>query len=157
MQCCSGGAGMAAQSTSSPAQSQTKCDSHSAAEWPSHEHVSETAKVQAQRLVEELGSVGLAKHAVEAVGEVISAIPAEDRQKTFSQSLGFSSFEEVNQASAEVPANDGNHWFLTSLPDSTFAVWNDHALQADRHYSDREEALASVPHADELSGTRLLG
>ena len=57
---------------------------------------------------------------------------------------------------------------LTALPmmaqhfrqepgDSKWAVWDDQRFQADRHFSDRDEALASVPHDDEFTGSSLLG
>lgn len=133
-------------------------------EWGDHEHVSESVKADAQRLVEQVGSVDLAKQAVDSVGQV-SANPADplksleksDRQQNFFHSLGFESRDELFQRSASTPSNDGKHWYETELNDGSWVVWNDEQLQADRHFASRDEALASVPHDDTLTGSSLLG
>ena len=125
--------------------------------WTTHEHLADTARVKAQQLVEEIGSVGLAVHAVEAVGEAMVAMTNDDRQVNLAKTLGFASVEELQNASVPVPANDGNHWFVTKVGDGAWAVWDDLRFQAERHFSDRDEALASVPHDDEFTGSSLLG
>jgi hypothetical protein len=56
-----------------------------------------------------------------------------------------------------VPANDGSHWFVTKVRDSAWAIWNDQQFEAERLFSDRDEALASVPHDDQFTGSSLLG
>jgi hypothetical protein len=126
-------------------------------QWPTHEHLAETALLQAQKLVEELGSVGLAKHAVEAVGEAMTAMTSEPRQSGLAKALKFESYALLLAASSAVPSNDGNHWYLTSLSDGTWAAWNDSSLEAERHYSSLDEALANVPHDEQCSGSSLLG
>lgn len=128
-----------------------------ASEWHGHEHVAETAKLQAQKLVDELGSVALAKHAVEAVGEAMNTITTERREEALAKALGFASVSSLMDASEPVTSNDGHHWQLTRISDTAWAVWNDFAFQAERQFSDRDEALATVPHDDTLSGTSLLG
>ena len=127
------------------------------AEWPAHEHVAETAKAQAQRLVEDLGSVGLAKQAIDAVGEAVTNITNEEKLATLAKSLGFASPEVLRQASKPEPSNDGHQWFTTELTDCRWAAWNDLHYTSDRQFTSYEEAVASIPRADQLSGTSLLG
>lgn len=129
-------------------------------DWTGHEHVTENVRHQAQKLIDEIGSVDLAKQAVEAVGDVTTLAneaTQQEGQVRLANSLGFNTVEELWQASSSVPANDGKNWYITKVGDSSWAVWNDQQFQAERHFSDRDEALASVPHEDQFTGTSLLG
>ncbi len=112
---------------------------------------------RAQKLVEEIGSVGLAIQAIEAVGEAMTTATNEDALARLAKALGFADVEQLQQTSCPVPANDGNNWFVTKVGDSAWAVWNDQRFQVERHFGDRDEALASVPHNDEFTGSSLLG
>ena len=141
-----------------------RSDRTNSADWGDHEHVADSAKAQAQQLVEQVGSVDLAKQALDAVGELmqnsadpLKSVEQTDRQKNFCQALGFESCEELVQHSSPTASNDGKDWFETELSDGSWIVWNQHDLQADRHFASRDEALASVPHEDKLSGSSLLG
>ncbi len=141
-----------------------RSDHDKASDWGIHEHVTDSAKSHAQQLVEEVGSVDLAKHAVDVAGEAgknsvepVETIDESDRQRNFCHSLGFESFKELKRRSTSASSNDGKDWFETELNDHSWVVWNEDALQADRHFASREEALASVPHDDELTGSSLLG
>ena len=127
-----------------------------ASDWPAHEHVAETAKLQAQKLVDELGSVALAKQAVEAVGEAVTNVNHQ-RHEALARALGFDSAASMMRASEPVPSNDGHQWYLTPVSESSWAVWSDFTYLSERQFSDRNEALASVPHEDMFSGTSLLG
>lgn len=126
-------------------------------DWRLHEHVAETAKLQAQKLVDELGSAALAKQAVEAVGEAVSSITSEERQLALAKALGFEDVNTMQQASEPVASNDGHQWFLTHVSETCWAVWSDFNHQSERQFSNRNEALASVPHDATLTGTSLLG
>ncbi len=127
-------------------------------DWQVHEHVAETAKAKAQELVETVGSVGLAKQAVEAVGEAVDTIAREEKSNgLLHETLGFASREELERASTAVESSDGKNWFLTELPESAWAVWNTQELRVERHFTNREEALKSVPKPEPLTGTAMLG
>ena len=122
-----------------------------------HEHVAESAKAQAQALVEEVGSVGLAKQAVEALGEaVVNLASNENLNAPLHESLGFASREELDHASTPIESNDGKDWFLTALPQDAWAVWNAQHPKTDRHFNNRDEAIASIPRVDQLSGSSTL-
>jgi len=134
------------------------------AEWGAHEHVSDAAKAHAQQLVHQVGSVDLAKHALDVMDEVIKnpadplkSIDQTDRQMNFCHSLGFESRDELFGRSTATPSNDGKHWFESQLGDGSWVVWNEEDLQADRHFASHEEALTTVPHDDKLSGSSSLG
>ena len=133
---------------------------HSSTEQKANEQVTTSVATQAQRLVDELGSADLAKHAVEAVGAAISRNtdgPGNEVEGAFAKAMGFPSFSKLLAASQQVESNDGVDWRLTSLPDGTWAAWNSMQLHLDRHYASREEALANVPHDAEFSGSSTLG
>jgi len=141
-----------------------RTDRNNSTDWGAHEHVADSAKAHAQQLVEHVGSVDLAKQALDAVGETIQnpadplkSVGQTDRQKNFCQSLGFASRDELILHSTPTASNDGKDWFETELSDGSWVVWNGDDLQADRHFASRDEALASVPHEDTLSGSSLLG
>ena len=122
------------------------------------DHVSGDVAAQAQRLLNEVGSVELAKQAVDVVGN--SATPSDDElehKNLFALALNFESYEQLAAASEPVASNDGLPWRLTPLANDTWAVWNDSQLHLDRHYASREEALANVPHDARFSGSCLLG
>lgn len=120
-------------------------------DWQRHEHTADAAKVHAQQLVDELGSVGLAKHAVETVGEI------SEFQSQLCQALRFASFEKLVAKSKSVESNDGRHWFATRLRNNRWVVWSEEDCRVDRHFATEQEALASVPHNDPFSGSSLLG
>lgn len=126
-------------------------------DWRSHEHVAETAKLQAQKLVDELGSVALARQAVEAVGEAVTNLTNDQRQAALAKALGFDNVSAMLQASEEVPSNDGHQWYLTRVSDTCWAAWSDFNYLSERQFNDRAEALTSVPHEATLTGTSLLG
>ncbi len=127
-------------------------------DWQVHEHVAESAKSTAQALVEEVGSVGLAKQAVEAVGAAISNLQTDETRKdTLHESLGFISREDLDRASTPVESTDGQNWFLTELSPHAWVAWNVQQPQIDRHFYNREGALASIPRDVTLCGSTLLG
>ena len=114
-----------------------------------------------ERLVEELGSVELAKHAVDLAKQAVAAV-AEQASSTSSETLlhrclGYATQQKLRDASSPVESNDGKGWFLVQLPDESWVVWNEVDYKADRHYLTDEEARASVPHEAEFTGTSLLG
>jgi hypothetical protein len=127
-------------------------------DWQHHEHIADSAKAHAQQLVDELGSVDLAKHAIETVGEVPKTDSSQpERQTQLCQALNFENIEDLRAHSSPVESNDGKHWFTTELADHSWTVWRDEEFRTDRHFATRAEALASVPHDEGCSGSSLLG
>ena len=129
-------------------------------QWTNHEHVSDRGAGKAQELVREMGSQELAKQAIDAADDSRpddGIQPHDEMRAAFARALGFPSFEELLTASKEIESNDGMHWYLTPLPDQHWAAWNEVQLHLDRHYASKEEALASVPHEANFSGSSLLG
>jgi hypothetical protein len=118
----------------------------------------EMVKEHAERLVRELGSVDLAKQAVAAVADTIGDLPQTEHQAAFAKANGFGTFAELQKASTAVPSNDGAHWYIVQPSSGSWVVWNEQGLQGEnRQFASREEALASVPHNDDFTGTSLLG
>lgn len=145
------------QTTGSP-----KTDSipHAAEDWQRHEHTSSSIAAQAQRLVSQAGSAEIARQAIDSVGEELPTSAGnsdDDARSNFAKAMGFDTFVALRAASKPVESNDGKEWFLTALPDNTWGAWNATQLLSDRHFASREEALASVPHDAEFSGSATLG
>ena len=129
-------------------------------QWKDHEQIPASAMGQAQSLVDQLGNVERAKEAVEAAGggqKAEAQLSEDETRVALAKALGFDSFQSLLAASHHTDSNDGLSWYLTGLPDSTWAAWNDVQLHLDRHYASREEALASIPHNAECSGSSMLG
>jgi hypothetical protein len=126
-------------------------------DWHLHEHVADSAKVRAQALVDQVGSVDLAKQAVEAVGRAVVHLASDTSSgDTLDQILGFACREELERASSPIESNDGKTWFLTQLPDCAWAVWNTQQRLSERQFNSREEAIASIPREDPLTGSSML-
>jgi hypothetical protein len=139
-----------AASSVGPAPADTK-------DWHIHEHVADSAKAQAQALVEHVGSVDLAKQAVEAVGKAVVHLAGDASSgDALEQSLGFASREELERASAPIDSNDGKTWFLTQLSEGAWAVWNTQQQLSERQFNSRDEAIASIPREDPLTGSSML-
>jgi len=96
-----------------------------------------------------------ARAQVEAL--VVSASERPALEVQLATSLGFDTFVALKERSAPIAANDGKHWFKTPIHDGSWAVWNEESLGADRHFATEQEALATVPHDDPLTGSSLLG
>jgi hypothetical protein len=128
---------------------------------PTAANVPEAAKAHAERLVEQLGSVELAKHAVDLAKQAVDAVAeqagATSTETVLHKSLRFASHGELVAASSRLESNDGKTWFITQLPDESWIAWNETDYKSDRHFTTAEEARASVPHEAEFTGTSLLG
>jgi hypothetical protein len=128
---------------------------------PTAANVPEAAKVHAERLVEELGSVELAKHAVDLARQAVDAVAeqagATSVENVLHKSLGFTTQQELRDASTPLESNDGKTWYITHLADDSWIAWNETDYKSDRHYVTVEEARASVPHEAGFTGTSLLG
>jgi hypothetical protein len=124
-------------------------------------NVPEAARTQAERLVEQLGSVELAKHAVDLAKQAVEAVAeqagATSSETVLHRSLGFATHEELVDASSPLESNDGKTWFMTHLSDDSWIAWNETDYKCDRHFNTADEARASVPHEAEFTGTSLLG
>jgi hypothetical protein len=125
--------------------------------WHVHEHVADSAKVQAQALVEQVGSVALAKQAIEAVGEAVVHLASDKNSGVaLEEFLGFASREELESASSPIDSNDGKSWFLTELRGGAWTVWNTLQQLSARQFQSRDEAVASIPRENPLSGSAML-
>lgn len=125
--------------------------------WHVHEHVADSAKLQAQALVEHVGSVALAKQAIEAAGEAVVHLASDKNSGVaLEEFLGFPSREELERASSPIDSNDGKSWFLTELRDGAWTAWNTQQQLSERQYHSRDEAVASIPHEGPLSGSAML-
>jgi hypothetical protein len=128
---------------------------------PTAANVPEAAKAQAERLVEQLGSVELARHAVDLAKQAVDAVAdqagATNIESVLHKTLGFATHQQLIDASSLLESNDGKKWYITQLPDESWVAWNEADYKCDRHFTTAEEALASVPHEAEFTGTSLLG
>jgi hypothetical protein len=122
----------------------------------------ETTLTHARELVEQCGTPELAAEAIEKVSQNEQA-PQDAaigepgvEHHNFAVALGFDSFAALKQNSTVVPSNDGQEWFLTKFDDSAWCAWTGNQLN-ERRYCTREEALATVPREDVLTGSALLG
>jgi hypothetical protein len=113
-----------------------------AAAWTEHEHVSEPAKAQARRLVDELGSPELAKQAVDSVAGTVAG--ATDAKERLARELGFVSYLDLFEASTPVRSSDERNWFVTSKPGGTWVAWNEQELAPGEEYDSMEGAMTSV-------------
>ncbi len=123
--------------------------------------VPEAARAHAERLVEELGSVELAKHAVDLAKQAVEAVAGQGGttcgEAALHQTFGFATHQDLLAASSPLESNDGQKWFITQLADDSWVAWNEIDRKCDRHYVTADEARASVPHEAGFTGTSLLG
>jgi len=113
----------------------TKSDS--SAEWNTHEHQSERARMQAEELVRETGSSELAKHVIDEVA--YHAEPAAD-QTAFARQFGFESYLAMFEASTPMTSYDGRHWLITTTANGQWIAWNATDLEAVQRFQSLEEA-----------------
>jgi hypothetical protein len=111
-----------------------------AEEWHRHEHVAGSAQVEAQKLVDALGSAQLAKHAVDAAAEPTPA--ASGSRDEFAKRLGFGSYLEMFESAEPIQDRAGSTWMVTAVGSRT-AVWCERDLTA-THYKSRDEAVAAI-------------
>jgi len=111
--------------------------SDSSAEWNTHEHQSERARMQAQELVRETGSSELAKHVIDEVAHHVE--PAAD-QTAFARQFGFESYLAMFEASTPLTSYDGHHWLITTTANGQWIAWNENDLGAVQRFRSLEEA-----------------
>ncbi len=119
------------------------------------------AVAHAERLVEELGSVDLAKQAVDLAKQAVEAVASQAEPRAtdveIDRALGYESYQALMEASSPLESSDGRKWFITHLPDDSWVAWNEVEHKCDRHYVTAEEARASVPLDTGFTGSSLLG
>ncbi len=123
--------------------------------------VPQAAVAHAERLVEELGSVELAKHAVDLAKQAVEAVANQGEpnatETELDQLLGYATHQALLDASSPIESGDGKKWYLTHLSDDSWVAWNEVDCKADRHFVTVEEARASVPHVAGFTGSSTLG
>jgi hypothetical protein len=112
------------------------------AQWRDHEHVTEQAQLQAQKLVDEAGTPELAKQAVDAAQQR-QALPPKNKDE-LARRLGYVSFLALFEASMPVATGKGKHWCVTPLEKGRWVAWNDEDLEPREEFDSLEEALAGV-------------
>jgi hypothetical protein len=129
-------------------------------QWTEHEHITNQSATKAAELLQATGTQALAKVAIEAAADAEPDEGIQSHEETraaFARAMGFGSFSELLHASEQTASNDGMQWYLTPLADQHWAAWNEVQLHLDRHYVSKADALASVPHEANFSGSSLLG
>lgn len=123
--------------------------SPAAADWKRHEHVAGPVQNQAQKLIDEAGSPGLAKEAINAAANQHAEKPAPQASASakdhFARNHGFQSYLDLFEASTTMAQCEGKNWFVTALPAGKWIMWNDQDLQAEQSFDTFEEACARVP------------
>jgi hypothetical protein len=115
----------------------TKPRSSSGAEsWQEHEHVVPHIRAQAQKLLDEAGSLDLAKHAVDAPAKPQAAPDSAHDQ--FARQVGFASYLALFEASTPLTSAMGKQWLLTALRHDQWILWNDTDLSIAGTYPTRE-------------------
>jgi hypothetical protein len=108
-------------------------------EWTQHEHVADRAKIEAQRLVDAVGTPELAKQAVDAA----TSDPATNKEELATK-LGFVSYLEMFEASMAVRNLSGQSYFVTCDREGKWLVWNERMLDNGKRFATREDAENSV-------------
>jgi len=109
----------------------------SSAQWNTHEHQSERARMQAQQLVRETGSSELAKHVIDEVAHQVE--PVAD-QTAFARQFGFESYLAMFEASTPMTSYDGQHWLITTTAKGQWIAWNENDLAAVQKFQSLEDA-----------------
>lgn len=115
----------------------------SAAHWVEHEHVAPPLEAQAEQLLKNAGSPGLAHQALRAAERHPPAVGTP--QDEFARRWGFTSYLELFEASTLVRSAVGKNWRVVVAPQGGWIVWNETDFRADRTYPTREEAIAQIP------------
>jgi hypothetical protein len=104
--------------------------------------IPEGVEMQAQSLIHQAGSPGLAKSAVDEAA-AREAIP-DFREDHFGRRFGFESRPELLAASTPLTAADGTCSWTTAIKGDRWIVWNQQDMSAAKTYSTVEEARNSV-------------
>jgi hypothetical protein len=109
-------------------------------EWQNHEHVSGPSQLEAQHLVDTVGSTELAKQAVDAAAEP-KRTESEQRDE-FAKRLGFGSYLEMFESAEPLQDRAGQTW-LVSAVGSKSAVWSEQDFTP-TYFMNRDEAIAAI-------------
>lgn len=109
--------------------------------WSVQEHIAVPVQVQAEKLLDEAGTPGLAKQAVEVAAQQRMPIPASYDE--FARQNGFNSYLELFEASAPIVAIDGQKWLLTAVSGGEWITWKEQDFTALRRFHSRDEAIAN--------------
>ena len=99
-------------------------------------------EMQAQILLHQAGSPGLAKQAVDAAAER-ETMP-DFREDMFGRQFGFASRETLLAASTPLIAADGTSWWTTAIEGNRWIVWNQEDMSASQSYATLQEARQSL-------------
>jgi|GEM_PF-5658020 len=113
--------------------------------WREHQRLTPPVELQARRLLDEAGSPGRARHAVDAAAK--SQPLAASAHDQFARQLGFASYLSLFEASTPIQPAAGKQWFVTALRSDLWVVWNDSDLVALGTYPTRDAAERAVPPA----------
>ena len=119
--------------------------SRESAEWTEHEHVAPPLAHHAQKLIDEAGSPGLARQALDAAAK--HAPIGDSRQDEFARRLGFRSYLDLFEASTLVRTAAGKNWRIGGVPGG-WIVWNEIDLAASEVFVTKVAALTQVPEHD---------
>lgn len=116
-------------------------------EWLVHEHVSPSVQSQAQKLLEEAGSSGLAKQAIDL---------AEQEQACEVGVIGFRVTEILRfpkpylriENSVPVPSEYSMQWWVTALSNGHWVAWNEESGDVSGEFDSREAAVRFVAQQD---------
>jgi hypothetical protein len=108
-------------------------------EWTQHEHVADSAKIEAQKLVDTTGSPELAKQAIDAA---VSAAPKDKDELALR--LGFVSYLDLFEASMLVRSASGESYYVTCDHGGRWLVWSERILDSGKRFATREDAENSV-------------
>jgi hypothetical protein len=109
-------------------------------EWQRHEHVSGPSQIEAQHLVDAVGSAELAKHAVDAAAEPTP--PQGGQRDEFAKRLGFGSYLEMFESAEPIQDRAGATWLVSSV-DTKSVVWSEQDLEP-TYYNNRDDAVAAI-------------
>lgn len=94
-----------------------------ATEWQRHEHQAEAVLIQAQRLMNEAGTVELAKQALDTV-----ANDREAEMEEFAHGWGFETCQSMVESSHAVVSSDAQGWRVVAVHGDEWVMWNEHDL-----------------------------
>lgn len=116
--------------------------------WESHEHVTVEGQLQAQRLIETVGSPELAKHAIDRAQEIQSAPATSDDE--LARQLGYGSFLELFEASSPTDTSNGRHWCVTPTSYGKWVAWDRKNRHVSHEFDSRDAAMEFVKDLPDL-------